>query len=1251
MSWFNGDRDPYPERAESYDLATLADDVRAIVSGTSPKGRGAVLCPSTFGPPDAAPDLDLPRRAANLQRATLVQLDVDGRADDAAPDAPSPTMRDAIGVLAAWGVAAVVWPSPSAEGPGLEVDRFRIMVQIAPDVPRGARDRRIAPSSYAARRALVRLALACLPGADIDEGPAVNALALAFVHPRHAPRPPADVHLLRGRAVDLDALAALAVTAGVVPPFDASADRHRDGAVYDLATLRELAAAAGLATHQGGRVTAVECPRADEHTHGGRGGRGDTSCAIGPWQEPWRCEHSHGGAGKLGAAELVRLALARVRDPATRERLDAELHAADTPRDRARALLAADPGEGVERLHAADVGGFMREVGRYLRAEHARAGRAAAIVRATPGAGKSRGVADLIDACAPPPADDAREPDGDPPQAPRAVAVILADQRSRIPDLARALLAPSAGPRRLPVVHTPVSRVMAADGLPECTYERASGAASRIEAAGGSARTVLCIRGKCPRAAARDCAAHEPLVPHDGDGPRPDLAAALGAEAPRVVIATHAAPGFPRVGAPLVIDEAHAAPWRSLEVNDLDAAPLFNAGRLARWQRCGGTAEATAAVCDALHAAPQALREVDEAARLAWATDRVMERPAAAVARIAAALDGEGAPPDPRARIAAALSRWAGDGDGFDLAAERRTSVGRVIAWRDGTARVAQGAGEALRGVRAWLAGAPVVAVADEGGRAAGSLVTWESPSTRAAREWLAAGGIVAHMDATADAAVARAMFRTEAPPRVFDARLPDLRDAARVVVADTRSTSRSQFTARRGAAVVRWDRIGAQLAAVRAHVESWRAGRPGVEVVGAGLARQRIARALAAFWTLDAVGGDVDAAALAACADVRSDNLTAADVARELAALLADPRALQRVADLRALAPRWRWTYPGHALARGSNDLRDCSVFVSLGDFRATPAEAAAVAARTGRSAEHEAARLAGAVAVQWFGRARVVRSGPPVIMLHVGELPPPDWCGVEGVEVIAAGVPRPPAAVEAAAVERPRRGDADTPAARAVGALLAAGWSATDLARRLAALLGGRSAESIARTLRRWRAGGDAGDAALLAAVVDLAREARDPADALRARVVYLARGRGVARVWSGARGVVGLRAFADRFGDDVTAADLALFAGGAERPAVVALLLRESTPGHSVLAAVEAAHGIAPPPPLTTATPTAERARAVAEGAAEGSAWQRGDALRLRPGVARPRAAARPPPTAAPPAVALPPAAARPKGAAPP
>lgn len=1355
VSWFAGQRDSRPERVEAYDLDALAADLRALVRSPHPKGEGAALCPAVFGDAgrDAPPDLDARRRLVNLQRSALVQLDVDGRAADAPSSAPPPTMRAAVEELRAWGVAALVWPSPSAEGPGLEVDRFRIMVQIAPDVPRGSRDRRIAPSSYAARRALVRLARWCLPGARIDEGPAVNALALAFVHPRHAPRPPGDVHLLRGRAVDLDALAALAVTAGVVPPFDASADRHREGAAYDLATLRELAAAAGLALHQGGRVTAVECPRADEHTHGGRGERGDTSCAIGPFRESWRCEHSHGGAGRLGAAELVRLALARVRDPATRERLDAELHAAEGPVARVRAQLGAAPGAGVTRLHRDDVGGFMREVGRYLRTEHAREGRAAAIVRATPGAGKSRGVADLVDACAPPPASDERESADGPPTAPRPVAVILADQRDRIPDLARALLAPSSGPRRLPVVHTPVSRVMADDGLPECTYERANGAASRIERAGGSARMVLCERGKCPRAADNDCAARDALVPHDGAGPRPSLAAELGADAPRVVIATHAAPSRPRDGGPLVIDEAHSAPWCSLEVNDRDPAPLFNAGRLARWQEGEGTADATAIVCDALHATPHALRDLEPGARLAWATDRVMEASPRTLRRIVDALAGADAPADPRERVALALDRWAGAGDGFALVPERRNHVGRVLAWRDGTVNVAPDAGEALRGVRAWLEGAPVVAVMDETGEAAGSRVTWDAPSTRAARAWFAGGGIVAHLDATADAAVARAMFGdaarwrdaaehqraldaavaaardaaraaeiaraavtpagrrrraraalvppgipgprvrgpasraaaraaryvdllvafappVEGPPpaaRVFDARLPDLRDAARVIIADTRSTSRSQFKARTAAAVaiVRWDRIGAQLAAVAARIEAWRAPRPGVEVLGAGIARQRIARALAAFWGLDAAGGDLDAAARAACSDLRSDDLTAADVARELAALLNDPRALQRAADLRALAPRFRWTYPGHALARGSNELRACSVFVALGDFRPTPAEAAAVAARTGRSAEHEAARLAGDVAVQWFGRARVAQGGPPALLVHVGELAPPDWCGVGGVEVIAAGegatvtssaraptAPRPSPA--AAADDASQGAPVDTPAARAVGALLAAGWTATDLARRLAAVLGGRSAESIARTLRRWRAGGDAGDAALLAAVVDLAREARDPADALRARVVYLARGRGAARVWSGARGVPGLRAFADRFGDDVTAADLAAFAGGAERPAVVALLLRDVAPGAPVVAALEAAHGIAPPPPLTSSAPSSARARAVAEGTVEGSAWQRGDALRLRPGVARPPAAPPAPPPLAPPLPAPAAAtgdAARRKGAPPP
>lgn len=1246
VSWFAGDRDARPERAERYDLATLADDLRAIIGTLAPKGAGSVLCPATFGGADGEPDLSARRRGDALQRSTLVQLDVDGAVD---LRASAPTMRDAVRMLRAWGVAALVWPSPSAVGPAAASTRFRVMVQIAPDVPHGRTDRRVAPSSYAGRRALVRLARAAMPGARIDEVPAVNPLALAFVHPAntckrcgaehpadaHAPRAPGDVVQTVGRAVDLDALAALAVTAGVIAPFDASADRHTGGAAYDIDALTALVHAARLTMHRRGRVIAVECPRAAEHTHGGRGERGDTSCAIGPWREPWRCEHAHGGDGPLHTAALVRLALARVSDGAVRERLDAELHAARTTAALVRERLAARARES-ETINALDAVSFMREVGRRARRLHEREGRAAALVRVSPGAGKSRGVGALVDACAPPPA--SHERDGDVPREPRPVAVALVDQRARIGDIARALLAPDAGPRRLPLVHQPVSRVMAPDGLPECDYERASGAASAIEAAGGNARTVLCIDGRCPRAARGDCPAHDSLVPHDGDGPRPALAAELGADAPRVVVATHAAPSFPRSGGVLVVDEAHGSPWASLEVDDAEPTPLHHAQRLARWQKAEGTAEASARVCGALHEAPSVLRDVEAPARLAWAVDRVCEAPAAALRRIddalAAELGGEG-PTDLRGRLAAALNAWA-HGGALVLRAERRSGHGRVMRWDDGTSGVAPGAGEALRAVRAWLAGARVDAVREEGDDAPrGSLVSWGGPATVAAAAWLAAGGIVVQMDATGDAEVARAMLG--AAPLVCAARLNDRRDVAREVVADTRGAARSQFTGlRRGAPRgVRWDRIGSALDAVRARVDAWREAHPGVGLDAGGLARQPIARALAAFWALPSTGGDLARAVDAACVDLRADaGLTSADVARELGALLNDPRALARASDLRALVPRWRWTYPGAALARGSNDLRGATVLVQLGDFRPPPHAVAAVAARTDRAPEDEAARLAGDVAVQWFGRARVVREGPPVLLVHVGELPPPDWCGLDGVAVVGVGDHRRAPAAAATPTPAPssvRPAEVDTPAARPLAALLAAGWTAAELSRRLALALH-REAPSIARTLRRWRQGGEAHDAELLAAVVDLAREARAPADALRARLVFLARGRGIPRVWSGARGVVGLRTLAELAGVDVDLAAVEAFAGGGDRPEVVALLLRDPGTGGSVLGALEAAHGIAPPPPLDAGAGVAERARAAAEGAVEGSAWERPDALRLRPGVTRGRRRYAPPTIAA-------------------
>ena len=488
-------------------------------------------------------------------------------------------------------------------------------------------------------------------------------------------------------------------------------------------------------------------------------------------------------------------------------------------------------------------------------------------------------------------------------------------------------------------------------------------------------------------------------------------------------------------------------------------------------------------------------------------------------------------------------------------------------------------------------------------------------------------------------------------------------------MIADTRSTSRAQIAPRHRdrPPAVRWEKIGAQLGAVLSQVTKWRARTGAAEVVGAGLARQIIARTLAAFWRCTGDAAGIPAAVEAACADLGDGaSIGPGDVTRELEALLGAPRALARVADLRAAAPSWRWTYPGAGLARGSDELHAAgvNVLVSLGDFRAPPHVAAAWGARTGRTSELEAARLAGAVSVQWFGRARVVREGAAVLMLHVGELPSPDWHWHQ-VDVVKAAVgkraadaaedapeavqgaqqgapraedgatPRPPAAAPTAAPKRPAvRPVADTPAARAVGAMLAAGWTAGDLARRLAATLR-RAPDSVARTLRRWRDGGEPGDADLLGALVDLAREARDPTDALRARVVYLTRGRGNARVWAGAgstrngtfRGTPGLRLYADRFNVDVTLADLAAFAGGAARPAVVDLLLRDTGGGAPVVSILEAAHGIAPPAPLGAKSSAGERARAVAEGSVEGSEWTRGDALRLRPGVVRPAAPSTP------------------------
>ncbi len=1251
MSWFSGNRDSRPDRFDAYPLDALADDLRALVAVQRPKGEGVALCPAVFGrlaaegeDPCEVDGLDAGaarRRRDDLRASTFVHLDVDAGA----------TLDAAVAMLRAWGAAGIVLPSPSAVGRGGAAERVRVLVQIAPDVPRrDGRGRRPTAASRAGRSALVALARLSLDGARVDAGPE-GPVGLALVHPvtecvrcgaehdraSHRPRPASDVVVVRGRAVDLDALAPLAVVGRVAAPY--SEDGGAPSRVAPAVLLR-VADAARLRMHREGRgITATECPRGDTHTDGrGLGERGDTSCAVGPWG--WRCEHQHGGGGPLTTDELVDLALARVADPAARAELDALVAGGGGPTARVRDRLAATA-EAVTRIVAPDVPQYMGDVGRYLRAEQARAGRAFALVRVTVGAGKSWAVPYLVDACA---------PDGAPGESRSPVAVVAVQNREHIADVARAVHQ-HAHRRRLAVVHVPVSRVVGDDGLPACVPEREAGAASRVERAGGSARSVLC--DGCEHA--KGCKARESTVPHDGERDRPDLD---GSDLPRVLVTTHAAPHDPCAGGLLVVDEAHAAPWSAVEVADAEPAPLERAAALARWLKSDREAAAVALVCRALAAAPAELRDVPAVGRLAWAVDRVCETNAAALAADELAAQGEGAS-DLRAIVADALTRWAGAARGFSLRQRVKTHHG-WRTWRGPRSPVAADAGEALRAVRAWLAGASVEAVRD-GEAVTGSRIEWASPASEAARSWHERGGMVAALDATGDAAVAAAVLRPAAPDaaavKVFAAALPDRRDVSRVVVTDTRGSRASQFTRRRGAEApaVRWDRIGSQLASLLAVVRAWR-GRKGVEAVTLGaLARQPIARALAAFWRVGERG--VDAAVDAACVDLAPDGaVTREDIARELRALLADPRALAAASDLRAEAPRAWWTYPGHPLTRGSNTLHreGVNVLASLGDFRSTPADAALRARRTGRDAADEQERRAGDVAVQWYGRARAARVEGPgaLLMVHVGEIPPADWRGVEGVEVVGAAEAKASAKPETAETPdvRPRaeRAVADTPAARALAALAAAGWTAGGLAARLATALGGREAASVARTLRRWRDGGEAQDAALLAAVVDLAREARPAADALRARVVYVLRGRGASRLWHGCKGAVGLRAFADRFGVDATEDDLAMFAGGADRPAVVDLLQREAVPGADVLAVLETAHGIAPPPPLTPKATAEQRARLVAEGDVEGSAWSRPDDLRRRRGVVRALDAKPPPspPAVAPPAAAAPAEAAQPK-----
>jgi len=343
----------------------------------------------------------------------------------------------------------------------------------------------------------------------------------------------------------------------------------------------------------------------------------------------------------------------------------------------------------------------------------------------TPGAGKSRGVGELIDACAPEPASVSRE-EAEAPRDPLPVAAVLVEQREHLGDIARALLAPLDGPRRLPMVHRPVSRVLRPDGSPECIYVEAARA---IEGAGGSARKILC-EGGCARA--RTCPARPTHVPHDGARDRPDLVAELGPDTPRVVLATHAA-GAPAMvrGGVLVIDEAHAAPWASVEFDDDDTAGLSAARKLAGWLADPAEAAVVTAAVQVLAASPSTLRSMPPTERPAYVARQILASATPrAVKRLLSALGPLDADQSEASAVTRRLSSWASEGGGWAFVPARR--CGHVTRrWADGTHGIPERAGEALRAVRAWLCGALATPRADTAGEIDGTVITWPSAAMR----------------------------------------------------------------------------------------------------------------------------------------------------------------------------------------------------------------------------------------------------------------------------------------------------------------------------------------------------------------------------------------------------------------------------------------------------------------------------------------------------------------------------------------
>lgn len=964
--WYATKTSPEGDSHVYRNLGELADDLRAVVSRTAPKGRVAFM---GAGLVEGART----RQHEDLAGASLIEFDHDATAG-------AVTLGTAAEAFRALGLAGVFYPSPSDPTPNpLDAVRWHAHAPLAD----GTTPDGLKLYGLAAWRALGAL----LGTTGLDRN-VTHAGALAFVPPRYAPRGPEAVVCVEGAALDLGALATAGELAGwfewraarrdakrarMFPPSIAS--RWVD-ALERLGLIRGPARASGKA--------ALRCPRGHEHSTPADA-RGDTSTVVDVNTGYPHCSHTHGGKPLTGWA-MVR-ALVEAHPELAPYAARAETIALV---EEVREVLAlAPPGETARRVvHppgvAEDVAAAADEAMRRPRM---------VLYTPTVGAGKSRGAAARAAR------DAAKMPRLERGERYASTAVgVLVDQRERLRELTGDVLRELAarGVEGAHVrVNTPPHEVNDADGGAVCIYRET---AARLYQLGASARGSLCDRanpggGRCENY--KTCGARDPWVPWQLRG---GVAVPTPGDVPKgpwVALATHAnavpMAAALRVGALLIVDEGNEAFQPRAVTIDRDALALGRAwanvlrgasrpegGRPNPTPRTVALALMDAA-CSAGVAGLLALTTPE--ARDDFAVRAVADTLDASPAALADAREYTELPgADPEVVARATLGRWA-EGAG----AWR-------VRWGGGVGLPPPDGGAVLEGLARWAVDpgartAPMDEPAD-GSPVTEALLTWPSPAGRAAFAVVARDGSVLSLDATGDLALHRAAVpRVDVvhdPVRVPD---PTSSEVVRVMVATKNGGRRTLTPGTRTTRTVRWGPASELLSALPAALR--RGGATGPGAVFAGLPLRAACEVLALDPSADESRANEVLPTLAL-------GKLSAEARASIAAAVgaAPPEAREAVRQLAALGVTW--AHYGGALSRGSNALSGVGWLVTLGDPRPALAASRLLGVATGRGGRAQGDRTAAEVLTQCHGRARVVqRPGERIVLVHVGVVPPLDWCG----------------------------------------------------------------------------------------------------------------------------------------------------------------------------------------------------------------------------------------------------------------